>query len=248
MWDSKNYGENFNFVHEYGKEVMNLLEITEGMTVVDLGCGNGQLTKQLADQKVDVYGIDSSEAMLRTAREAYPQIPFLCEDATKFNIGKKVDAIFSNAVIHWIDDQEGLITNIANQLKVGGQFVCEFGGKGNVESIHAALEREFRKRGYVYKRGFYFPTIGEYTAKLEAHGLQVRFATLFDRPTKQEGEDGLANWIRMFNLLPFQVQGITQEEQEEIIRIVVEELRPTCYTNGTWYADYVRIRIKAIKQ
>lgn len=105
--------------------------------------------------------------------------------------------------------------------------------------------REFQRRGLQYIRNFYFPTIGEYTSRLEAHGLQVRYATLFDRSTKQVGEDGLANWIRMFKMLPF--EGLDKVVQEHIIQCVVDELRPVLYKDGTWYADYVRIRIKAIK-
>lgn len=245
MWDSKNYVSNFSFVHEYGKEVIELLDITPGMTAVDLGCGNGQLTKQLSDIGMDVIGVDESAEMIALARKSYPEIKFIRADATNFTVDKKVEAIFSNAVFHWIDNQDDLITNIAFQLKEGGQLVCEFGGYGNTELIHAALEREFQKRGLQYIRNFYFPTIGEYTSRLEAHGLQVRYATLFDRPTKQVGEDGLANWIRMFNMLPF--QGLDKVVQEHIIQCVVDELRPVLYKDGTWYADYVRIRIKAVK-
>ena len=244
-WDSKKYVSNFSFVYEYGQGVIDLLDITSGMSVVDLGCGNGQLTKQLSDMGMEVIGIDESEEMISLARKSYPKIKFVRAEATSFTVDKKVDAIFSNAVFHWIDNQDDLITNIAFQLKEGGQLVCEFGGYGNTELIHAALEREFQRRGLKYIRNFYFPTIGEYTSRLEAHGLQVRYATLFDRPTKQVGEDGLANWIRMFNMLPF--QGLDKVEQEHMIQCVVDELRPVLYKDGTWYADYVRIRIKATK-
>ena len=244
-WDSKKYVSNFSFVYEYGQGVIDLLDIKNGMSVVDLGCGNGQLTKQLSDMGMEVIGIDESEEMISLARMSYPEIKFVRADATNFTVDKKVDAILSNAVFHWIDKQDDLITNIAFQLKEGGQLVCEFGGYGNTELIHAALEREFQRRGLQYIRNFYFPTIGEYTSLLEAHGLQVRYATLFDRPTKQVGEDGLANWIRMFNMLPF--EGLDIVEQEHIIQCVVDELRPVLYQDGTWYADYVRIRIKATK-
>lgn len=245
-WDSKCYTSNFSFVYEYGQEVMELLDSKPGMTVVDLGCGNGQLTKQLFDKGMEVIGIDGSAEMLTLARKSYPQIRFISADATSFTVGKKVDAIFSNAVFHWIDNQDDLIRNIVEQLKEDGQLVCEFGGYGNTELIHATLEKEFHKRGLQYSRNFYFPTIGEYTSQLEAHGLQVKYATLFNRPTKQVGEDGLANWIRMFNILPF--QGLEKVVQEQIIQCAVDELRPTLFKEGNWYADYVRIRIKAVKQ
>lgn len=245
-WDSKNYASNFSFVPDYGQEVIDLLDVTEGMTVVDLGCGNGQLTKELSNRGMNVIGVDASEDMLALARENYPELHFINADATRFTVGNQVDAIFSNAVFHWIDNQDDLIDNIAKQLKEGGQLVCEFGGYGNIELIHASLEREFQRRGLKYIRNFYFPTIGEYATRLETHGLQVKYATLFDRPTRQIGEDGLENWIHMFNMLPF--EGIEKEEQDQIIRNTVDKLRPVLYREGNWYADYVRIRIKAIKK
>ena len=81
---------------------------------------------------------------------------------------------------------------------------------------------------------------------LERHGLQVRAALLFDRPTPQQTEDGLADWIRMFDKAPF--AGVPEELQETIIREAVETLRPVLYHDGCWYVDYVRIRIKAVKE
>lgn len=81
---------------------------------------------------------------------------------------------------------------------------------------------------------------------LERHGLQVRAALLFDRPTPQQTEDGLADWIRMFDKAPF--AGVSEELQETIIREAVETLRPVLYYDGRWYVDCVRIRIKAVKE
>lgn len=81
---------------------------------------------------------------------------------------------------------------------------------------------------------------------LERHGLQVRAALLFDRPTSQQTEDGLADWIRMFDKAPF--AGVSEELQETIIREAVETLRPVLYHDGRWYVDCVRIRIKAVKE
>lgn len=160
-------------------------------------------------------------------------------------IDEPVDCIFSNAVFHWIDNRYELIRNIARALKVNGQLICEFGGKGCAETIHSSLQNAFEKRGLKYKCIFYFPTIGEYTPILEKHGLKVLYATLFDRKTPLIGEDGMKDWIKMFVTLPF--SGLDKELTEEIIEEAVQELKPALYENGIWYADYVRIRIKAKK-
>ena len=74
----------------------------------------------------------------------------------------------------------------------------------------------------------------------------MRYATLFDRFTELQGEDGLTDWIRMFVKRPF--TGMEQTLQEDIVREAVNALRGDLYKNGKWYADYVRIRLRAVKQ
>ena len=245
-WDAEEYKNNFSFVHKYGEDVLNLINAPQGSLVVDLGCGNGALTKKLADMSYKVIGIDSADSMLDIAKAQNPDLDFRCEDALRFSLEEKADVIFSNAVFHWIDDQDALAANIYDQLKPGGQLVCEFGGKGNCERIHSALEREFNKRGMEYKRTFYFPSIGEHSSLLEKHGLNVTYAVLFDRMTEQKGNDGVADWIRMFVKVPF--EGLNEELSNEIIKDAVDALKPELYIGGKWYADYVRIRLKAVKQ
>ena len=247
-WNAKGYQKDFAFVPKYGEAVLDLIDAARGALAVDLGCGNGGLTGKLIERGYRVVGVDASAPMLALAKERYPDTTFLQADACTFQLPEQADVIFSNAVLHWIDaaKQNELIANIASQLKPGGQLVCEFGGKGCAETVHAVLEKIFAAHGLTYRRTFYFPTVGEYAPMLERHGLQVRAALLFDRPTPQQTEDGLADWIRMFDKAPF--AGVPEELQETIIREAVETLRPVLYHDGCWYVDYVRIRIKAVKE
>ncbi|MEH2354603.1 MAG: hypothetical protein V7K28_15665, partial [Nostoc sp.] len=93
---------------------------------------------------------------------------------------------------------------------------------------------------------WYYPSIGEYASLLEHQGFDVIYAILFPRPTPlAEGEAGIANWIKMF-ASPF-LAGLSPEQQIQIIPVVEEYLKPTLYQQGTWTADYRRIRIVAIK-
>lgn len=247
-WDAEGYKENFGFVNQYGKDVLNLITAKENALAVDLGCGNGALSIKLADKGYRVLGVDASEDMLKIAREQHPELNFQAGDAVTFKLKEKADVIFSNAVLHWIDagKQQEMLENIAGQLKTGGELVCEFGGKGCAETVHAKLEELFEQRGLKYRRTFYFPTIGEYAPMMEKAGLQVEFAVLFDRPTRQQTEDGLADWIRMFDTAPF--EGIDKKTADEIISQAVEELRPVLYMEDGWYVDYVRIRFRARKR
>ena len=246
-WEAKEYAAKFNFVPQYGKGVMELITAHAGSCVLDLGCGNGTLTRQLADEGFKVRGMDASPELINLARTTYPDLDFDEGDATDFHLQNKVDVIFSNAVFHWIDrDKQPLLIHcIADSLVENGELVCEFGGYGNNARIHYALQTEFAKNGLSYRMPFYFPTIGEYAPLLEQEGLQVRFATLFDRMTELKGEDGLADWIKMFVKTPF--TGMDSSLKDHIIHKTVQSLKQTLYQEGKWYADYVRLRIRAVK-
>lgn len=247
-WDSKGYTDHFTFVHQYGEDVLSLIGAAPGSFVVDLGCGNGALTEKLAQRGYRVLGVDASAQMLETARELHPSLSFMLADATAFELEEKADVIFSNAVFHWIDAdrQPLLLANVVAQLKPGGQLVCEFGGYGCAERVHAALERTFAAHGLVYPRTFYFPTIGQYAPLMEAAGLRLDYAVLFDRPTPQKGDHGLHDWIHMFVKTPF--EGVAPDVREAIVKEAVDSLRDALrQLDGTWIVDYVRIRLRAIR-
>lgn len=246
-WDSKNYSNHFSYVADYGRALIDMIDRNNGMTCLDLGCGTGQLTAQLKNAGFDVIGMDDSEQQIRKAIEDHKDIRFTKGNACDFVLEEPVDVVFSNAVFHWIDQscQPDMLLHVYKALKSDGQFVFEMGGKGNNALIHESLRRAFEKRGLLYHFPFYFPSIGEYTSLLENAGFLVKAALLFPRKTKLHGEDGLYDWIKMFVKKPF--EGIGVADSEAIIREAVEELRPQLYENGVWYADYVRLRCKAVK-
>ena len=247
QWDEKKYADDFNFVPQYGEAVLDLITLPKGSFAVDLGCGNGALTAKLAERGYDVLGIDDSAEMLELAVQQHPDIAFRKDNALTFRLNQPADIIFSNAVFHWInaENQQLMLNNIAANIRTGGELVTEFGGYGNGAAVHTTLARKFADRGLDYAFEFYFPTIGVYAPMLETAGLRVEYAVLFDRPTPQKSKDGLADWIRMFNMRPF--EAIDSDLTEEIIREAAADLCPVLYHDGHWFIDYVRIRIRARK-
>lgn len=245
-WNAEDYKKNFSFVYHYGNDVLEMIDASKESFVVDLGCGNGALTEKIAQKGFSVLGIDGSDEMLSLAKKLHPNLDFKKDDARTFSLEKKADVIFSNAVFHWIDagDQDKMLLNLHKNLKKGGELLFEFGGFGCAETVHSSLEKAFQNHGLKYPRVFYFPTIGEYAAKLEKAGFLVQQAFLFDRPTPQnDGENGLKNWIKMFCKKAF--ENLDENLSEEIISETEEEARGRLFKNGTWIVDYVRIRMKA---
>lgn len=159
------------------------------------------------------------------------------------------DAVFSNAVLHWIPEKEKAISSIYQSLKKGGRMVVEFGGKDNIQQMWTALKQELVKRGYIENANiafWYFPSIGEYATLLEQQGFRVVKAAHFDRPTPLKGEDGMKNWFLMFTDNFF--SGISASEKSDILETVQTALKTTHFVDGQWVADYKRIRVVAIKK
>lgn len=249
-WDAALYQGRHAFVWQYGEELLNLLSPKSGERILDLGCGTGQLTQQIALAGAEVMGIDAAPSMIEQARQNYPDLKFAVADARDFQAEQPFDAVFSNATLHWILEPDAAIGCIHQALKPGGRFVAEFGGKGNIDEIVQALYSVLSTIGCASPETlnpWYFPSIGEYAARLENQGFDVTYALLFDRPTPlKDGESGIAHWCRMF--ASHFIEGLPAERQTQAIQAIEQRLKPTLYREGTWIADYRRLRVVAIRR
>jgi trans-aconitate methyltransferase len=248
-WDPDDYERGHEFVYEYGGDVVDLLDPAAGERVLDLGCGTGHLTARIAGSVGPagrVVGIDRSPEMVARAREAHPEVEFLRADARTFAAREPFDAVFSNAALHWIDEQDAVAATVADLLGPGGRFVAELGGTGNVEAIVAATTAACEERGYAVENPWYFPSVGDHATLLEDHGFEVRFARLFDRPTDLDGPEGLREWLGMFG--DSLLASVPPADREAVVGDVEDRLRGALYdgASGTWTADYRRLRFVAV--
>jgi trans-aconitate methyltransferase len=234
-WDAQRYQSRHSYVWKHGEGLVDLLAPRAGERIVDLGCGAGQLTARIAEPGAAVIGIDRSPDMIAQARANFPELDFRLGEATDFSIGEAVDAVFSNAVLHWVRDARAVAECVARALKPGGRFVLEMGGRGNTRTL---IDMIHEVAGSVALPWFY-PSVGEYSVVLESAGLEVRMATLFDRPTEVEGENGLEDWLVMFG----SALNLTAEQRAEIAR----RLRGRMYREGRWTLDYRRLRMVAVR-
>lgn len=246
IWNPNSYECNHAFVWQYGQDLVELLNPQPHEQILDLGCGTGQLTAQLAATGAEVVGLDQSPEMIAQAKANYPEIDFIVADARQFQVEQPFDAVFSNATLHWILEPDAAISCIHRALKPGGRFVAEFGGKGNVQTIISVLNRTLSDLSLpTLSHPWYFPSIGDYATRLEQQGFEVTQALLFDRPTRlAAGKAGLANWLQMF---ASQLDLLTPEQQAQVIDSVETQLRSILYQEGVWTADYRRLRVVAVR-
>lgn len=249
FWNTQLYDNSHDFVAKFGEGIFSWLQPKAGENILDLGCGTGDLTKKIQDVGATVIGIDSSAEMIATAQAKFPNINFQVGDARKLPFEESFDAIFSNAVLHWVPEKEKAISSMYKSLKKGGRMVVEFGGKDNIQQMWAALKNNLQKHGYPKNADisfWYFPSIAAYSTLLEKQGFRVTQASHFDRPTPLKGANGMKDWFLMFSEIFF--VNITPSVKNKILDETQASLKTTHFKNGAWAADYKRIRIIAVKE
>lgn len=243
-WDPQAYNRNGAFVPQLAGAVFDWLNPQPGERILDLGCGDGQLTSRIAASGAVVNGVDASPDMVAAARsrgvaaEQAPAERLPYADAS-------FDAVFSNAALHWVRGQDEMMAQVHRVLKPGGRFVAEMGGHGNIAAIRVAFIAVLEKHGYAENEDGvnYYPTSASYTRRLETHGFTVGRIELIPRPTPLL-EGGMAGWLRTFR------RGVLDTLPEPLRDTVVDE---TCALlenalldeDGNWIADYVRLRFAA---
>jgi trans-aconitate methyltransferase len=249
-WNAELYDDKHSFVFQYGENLLELLDAKPGEQILDLGCGTGYLTNQIKSLGANVIGIDSSAEMIQQAQANYPGVTFGVANATNFYFAEPFDGVFSNAVLHWIKDQDSLIKTVYDSLKPGGRFVAEMGGRGNVGCLTEAIQRVLLNHGYVEQAAkviWYFPGLGEYAKRLEDNGFRVTYAIHYDRKTPlEDGDQGVARWIAMFGNQ--YLEGVAEDEKQQILTEISALLEPQYNEGGQWYADYKRLRFIAVKE
>lgn len=251
-WNADLYDQKHDFVFKYGEDFLEVLNPKSEEKILDLGCGSGYLTNAIREEGAEVLGVDSSAEMIAQAKRNYPETDYQVADAIDLGYDASFNAVFSNAVLHWIkaNDQPETIDAVFKALKPGGRFVAEMGGKGNVGRMISTLREVLHQFGYdrqAKMEYLFFPSLGEYASMLEKAGFSVSYAALFARETKlQDQAEGVKKWIKMFASDFF--IGVKEAHQQEILEETTRKLEPYYHREGEWYADYKRLRFIAIKE
>lgn len=243
-WKADRYAEHAHFVPALGQPVLDLLAVRPGERVLDLGCGDGVLTGKIAALGATVVGVDASPDMVAAAQQH--GIDARVMDGFQLNFDREFDAVFSNAVLHWMKrDPDAVIAGVARALKPGGRFAGEMGGHGNIAAIAVALIATVERHGIeraAAESPWYYPTVDDYRARLQSAGFSVDSIELIPRPTQLPTD--MRGWIKTFGM-PF-LQRLPEAERIQALDEVEAMLRPVlCDEQGRWTADYVRLRFLA---
>ena len=232
-WDAADYARVGAFVAELGGAALDLLDPQPGERILDVGCGEGTLTRKIIERGATVLGIDNSAEMIAAARAN--GIDAVLMDAADMTFSAEFDAAFSNATLHWVLDKAQAAQAIFRALKPGARFAGEMGGVGNIARLQQVVDEHMILRGYVppTEANNWYASPEEFASVYETAGFREVDARLIQRPTPIE--HGIAAWVTTFRKGWFDRAGVPEEERAEIAAAVADRF-------GSDVADYVRLR------
>lgn len=248
-WDAQRYDAQHSFVYKRAEGVLEWLAPQKGERILDLGCGTAHLTARIAASGAAVIGLDASPAMIEKAKREHPGLDLRVADGRDFRLESPVDAVFSNAALHWMLPPGPVVASVARALKPGGRFVAEMGAKGNIatllEGVRAAA-LSFVDDAPRPEEDLFFPSVAEYAGLLERNGLELRRVEVFERPTPLDGGDaGLRNWILQFG--QHVIRTVPEAKRDAMLRDAERRLKPKLWDGAQWVTDYKRFRFAATK-
>jgi trans-aconitate methyltransferase len=138
-WNPTLYDARASFVSELASDLVVWLRPKANERILDLGCGTGTLTAEIARYGAVVTGVDRSEEMIAGAREKYSELRFDIVDGQELAYSGEFEAVFSNAALHWMPRAADVVRGVQRALVPGGRFVAEFGGAGCVATVTQAV-------------------------------------------------------------------------------------------------------------
>ncbi len=259
VWDPAEYAIWSGAQLEWARELITRLELRGHERILDVGCGNGRVTAELAALVPygTVLGVDNSPEMINFARAAFPQdrfpnLRFAQMDARRLQLTEQFDVVFSNAALHWVDDHTAFLRGAAAGLRPGGRLLISCGGKGNAHDVFVAIRAVMRRRDWrrffrQMSRPYFLCGPDEYLRWLPQFGFNPRTVQLVNKEIVFANLAALCGWLRT-TWLPY-TQRVPEHARDQFIRAVAEQYilgRPTDATNNI-RVGMVRLEVDAVR-
>lgn len=255
-FDGKKYKEASAHQKEWGNKLISEFSFFGNEAILDLGCGDGVLTAQLADLVPGghVVGIDASAGMIEEAKKrSRDNLTFLQMDINDIDFPESFDLIYSNAALHWIKDHRRLLVYCRKALKNGGTLKWSFAGQGNCANMGKALRTAISSNRFkLLFEGFqwpwYMPSVEEYRALSDGNGYSEFEITLENADRFFPNETEMIKWIDQPSIVPF-LAYIEDDNDKKIFRDTVVELmvRKCRRADGRCFETFRRLKVNGRK-
>lgn len=270
-WSTDKYASAAGFVPKLTKTILSWLDCQPNDNILDIGCGDGQLTVQIAEAASNgqILGLDASPSFVSTAQKQFsrPNCTFKLQDCTALHncpeaVTGQWDKVFSNAAMHWIlrkeDTRLPFFQSINKCLRPGGRFIFEMGGKGNVAEIQASFTAAMLHVGLTIEQvkainPWFFPSVDWMYQTLLDNGFDVEKCELEYRPTKlnpdnTERTGGIEGWVRLMGAQ--YLDAVDESKRDGVVKEICHVLDPimTREEDGSKWVGYTRLRAVARKR
>jgi len=254
-FDGKKYEKASTHQKEWGTKLIAELDLQGTERILDLGCGDGTLSAQIADlvPNGEVVGIDASRGMIEaTQSKLRKNLRFLLMDINELDFVEQFDVIFSNATLHWIKDHKRLLRNAGRALVKGGSLRFNFAGEGNCSHFFSVVREAMSAEEFaVHFAGFnwpwYMPSVGEYSALMDASEMKNGRVWGENADRYFSDAEEMIKWLDQPSLVPFLAHlpdGMKPSFREFVIKRMIEE---TQQDDGTCFETFRRINVFAQK-
>jgi trans-aconitate 2-methyltransferase len=255
-FDGEKYKRASEHQKSWGKKLIAELEFEGNERILDLGCGDGLLTAELAQSVPDgfVLGIDASAGMTETARNdhARANLRFELRDINDMDFESQFDLVFSNATPHWIKDHGRLLGNVFKCLKQGGTVRFQFAADGNCPTLIRVLKAVTSAEKYAsyfaeFEWPWYMPTAQQYGKLLEEVPFTEKEIWCEDADKYFGSAEELTGWIDQPSIVPF-LGPVADKDRQRFRDAVVEQMiEQTRQKDGTYFETFRRINVFAKK-
>lgn len=259
-WNAQDYAQNSSAQQIWARELIAKLNLQGHEQILDLGCGDGKVTAELVSAVPDgsVIGVDYSETMIQLAQDRYPEdqfanLHFRQMDARQLNFHDQFDVVFSNAVLHWVDDHQAVLKGLATGLHHQGRILLQMGGQGNAAGIIQAVEQVMNQtqwrqcfQDFTFPYHFYSPA--DYQQWLPEAGFTPIRTELIHKDMTHTDPSGLAGWLRT-TWFPY-IQQVPEEMSERFVSAIANQYLQThpVTADGATHVEMIRLEVEAQKR